>query len=74
MDNGSTDDTVAIAERKGARVVALSQNRGFAAAVNAGILEARSDWLLILNNDVDLDSGWLETALLTPRGKSRCIS
>jgi GT2 family glycosyltransferase len=70
VDNGSTDDTVAIAERKGARVVALSQNRGFAAAVNAGILEARSDWLLILNNDVDLDPGWLETALNAAREES----
>jgi GT2 family glycosyltransferase len=70
VDNGSTDDTMSVAERKGARVVALSQNRGFAGAVNAGIMESRFDWLLLLNNDVDLNPDWLETAINTAREES----
>jgi GT2 family glycosyltransferase len=70
VDNGSTDDTAAVARQAGARVIALSQNRGFAAAVNAGILESRSPWLLILNNDVDLNPDWIETALTAAREES----
>jgi GT2 family glycosyltransferase len=70
VENGSTDDTIAIAERAGARVLALGQNRGFAAAVNAGILESRSHWLFILNNDVDLNPDWLEKALRAAREES----
>ena len=37
VDNGSTDDSVALAERAGARVLQLNRNLGFAAAVNRGI-------------------------------------
>jgi GT2 family glycosyltransferase len=63
VDSGSTDDVAGVAVKAGARVVRLSENRGFAAAVNAGILESRSDWLPILNNDVELNPDWIETAL-----------
>jgi GT2 family glycosyltransferase len=63
-DNGSTDDSVALAASAGACVVRLNRNLGFAAAVNRGILEAADcDWVAILNNDVTLDSRWLETLL-----------
>ena len=37
VDNGSEDDSAAVAERAGARVVRLERNLGFAAAVNRGI-------------------------------------
>jgi GT2 family glycosyltransferase len=70
VDNGSSDNTAAVAARYGARVLTLPDNRGFAAAVNAGILEARSDWLLILNNDVELNADWLEIALHAARNES----
>src|SRR4029077_4969220 len=44
---------------------------GFAAAVNRGIEAARSDWVAILNNDVTLNSTWLETLLsATPQDAS----
>src|SRR6266849_1366264 len=59
-DNGSTDDSAAVGERAGARVLRLGRNLGFAAAVNRGIEAARADWLAILNNDVTLDTAWLE--------------
>ncbi len=63
VDNGSTDDSVAVAERAGSRVVRLEKNLGFAAAVNRGIEAARSDWVVILNNDVTLQPDWLATIL-----------
>jgi GT2 family glycosyltransferase len=65
VDNGSTDDTAAVSEQLGATVIRLFENRGFAAAVNAGILKARFEWLFLLNNDVNLDPKWLEIALKT---------
>ena len=36
VDNASHDDTVAEVTRRGVRLIANTQNRGFAAAVNQG--------------------------------------
>jgi GT2 family glycosyltransferase len=68
VDNGSTDDSAAVAERAGAKVVRLERNLGFAAAVNRGIQTAcyesiGADWIAILNNDVMLAPDWLEQLL-----------
>ena len=63
VDNGSTDDSAAVAERAGAKVVRLERNLGFAAAVNRGIEAANADWIAILNNDVTLAPDWLATLL-----------
>jgi N-acetylglucosaminyl-diphospho-decaprenol L-rhamnosyltransferase len=43
----------------GLRLVVRSQNEGFAAGVNTGWRLARSPWLLVLNPDVDVASGFL---------------
>src|SRR5579863_9956851 len=59
-DNGSTDDSAALAERAGARVLRLGRNLGFAAAVNRGVMETRPAWVAVLNNDVTLEPRWLE--------------
>ena len=63
VDNGSTDDSVAVAERAGARVIRLDRNLGFAPAVNRGIHSTQVDWIAILNNDVTLAPDWLEQLL-----------
>jgi GT2 family glycosyltransferase len=63
VDNGSTDDSVTLAESHGAQVLRLGRNLGFAAAVNRGIEAARTDWVAILNNDVTLDPTWLARLL-----------
>jgi GT2 family glycosyltransferase len=63
VDNGSTDDSVQVAERAGARAVRLGKNLGFAAAVNRGVTESQSDWIAVLNNDVTLSADWLATLL-----------
>ena len=65
VDNGSTDDTAALAERLGAELIRFPENRGFAPAINAGIQRARGNWVLILNNDVSLQPDWLEVLLAT---------
>ncbi len=65
VDNGSTDDSRALATSLGARVLPLGENLGFAAAVNRGIESTAADWIAILNNDVILAPDWLERLLDT---------
>jgi glycosyltransferase involved in cell wall biosynthesis len=55
-DNGSTDDSAAIAVSYGAQVVPVPQ-RGFGAACHAGLLAARSDIVAIMDADASFDPG-----------------
>lgn len=52
VDNASTDDSAAVAESRGARVVRLSDNRGFSAANNAGLKIAQGRYIAFVNPDV----------------------
>lgn len=54
VDNGSTDGAPEMARSRGARVIAMGRNAGFAAAVNCGIQEAVGEWVAVLNSDVEL--------------------
>ncbi|MGH9629610.1 MAG: glycosyltransferase family 2 protein [Bryobacteraceae bacterium] len=60
VDNGSRDGSPELARAESARVIAFEENKGFAAAVNRGIRESRSELIAILNNDVTLAPDWLE--------------
>lgn len=51
VDTGSTDDTVEIARRAGARVEFFPWTGDFAAARNASIEYATADWILCLDAD-----------------------
>jgi glycosyltransferase involved in cell wall biosynthesis len=53
-DNGSRDDSVAIAERLGARVVRVAE-RGYGAALHAGIEAARGSWVVMGDADDSYD-------------------
>ena len=55
-DNGSTDDSAAIAASYGARVVHVPQ-RGFGAACHAGLLAASSDIVCVMDADASFDPG-----------------
>jgi len=54
VDNGSTDGAAELARRRGARVIPMGRNAGFACALNRGIRESRSEWIAALNSDVEL--------------------
>jgi len=64
VDNGSTDGTrelLADAAERDPRlsILGLPENRGFAAACNAGLERARGDVLILLNNDTVVTRGWI---------------
>ncbi|MCC6762292.1 MAG: glycosyltransferase family 2 protein [Chitinophagaceae bacterium] len=53
-DNGSTDDSVAIATAAGARVVHVT-TKGYGAALHAGILAAQYEWIIFADADESYD-------------------
>ena len=59
-DNASADASRDILARDypEVRLVALSENRGFAGAANAGIRAARGEIVALLNNDTEADPHW----------------
>lgn len=58
-DGGSTDTTVAVAERQGADVVQAERGRGLQlAAGGAAALRSGCPWLLFLHADTRLQEGW----------------
>jgi GT2 family glycosyltransferase len=59
VDNGSTDNSAAVAKTAGAQVISLGANLGFAVAVNRGIREVTAEYVAIMNNDVTLPPEWL---------------
>jgi glycosyltransferase involved in cell wall biosynthesis len=60
VDNGSTDDTVAVAMAAGATVV-HEPRRGYGAAVHAGLLAATADYVCVLDADGSLPPEVLPT-------------
>jgi GT2 family glycosyltransferase len=59
VDNGSTDGAPDLARSRGARIIPMGRNVGFAAAVNRGIREAACEWIAVLNSDVELAPDYL---------------
>jgi GT2 family glycosyltransferase len=66
IDNGSNDGTGAylagVQDASAAPVTVISnaRNVGFPAAINQGLLAARGEYLVLLNNDAVVTDGWLE--------------
>jgi polysaccharide pyruvyl transferase CsaB len=65
VDNGSTDGTRELLERERERLhprlrtILNAENRGFAAACNAGLAAATGEYLVLLNNDTVVTRGAL---------------
>lgn len=71
VDNNSSDDTAAVAERFAARLplrTVREAQQGLAVARNRGIAESRGDVLLFVDDDVRLDDHWLRAYLDAFRG------
>ena len=61
VDNGSTDETIAFLETvPNATIIRNSENRGFAAGNNQGMIAAKGEYILLLNNDTVVTPEWLK--------------
>ena len=62
VDDGSTDNTVEFLKEKfpDVKTNRLEKNRGFAAAVNRGVADASYEWVLLLNNDVEVSENLID--------------
>ena len=69
VDNGSEDGSVAFVREHFpfVKCLALPENRGFSAAVNAGIKACSSPWLFLLNNDAEVEEHCLERLIAATR-------
>ena len=59
VDDGSSDGTRALLERRGVRSLRLDPPRGLNPARNAGIAAAASDLVALTDDDVRAPAGWL---------------
>jgi GT2 family glycosyltransferase len=62
VDNGSEDGSVAFLREEwpSVHVIDVGHNSGFASAVNQGIEAASSEFIVLLNNDIELDPHWMQ--------------
>lgn len=67
VDNASDDGTAELMRERFSQLdyLELSENRGFGAGVNAGVAAGDGEAIVLVNNDVDVDPGFL-AALLAP--------
>lgn len=66
VDNGSSDDSVEMAEQDFSgcgkfelKIIRNNNNRGFCAANNQGFSASHSEFIALLNNDAEADPAWL---------------
>ena len=69
VDNGSTDGSSAFiaANFSWVRIIELSDNFGFSKAVNVGIEASRTPYVLLLNNDTEVEKNFVEEMLAAIR-------
>jgi glycosyltransferase involved in cell wall biosynthesis len=63
VDDGSTDDSVAVAERLGVKVVHTGRNQGAAAARNLGVARTTGEILVFVDSDVAIYPESIEVAV-----------
>jgi GT2 family glycosyltransferase len=65
VDDASTDDAQAYVEQSwpAVRWLGTTDNRGITATMARAVASAQTDYVAVLNNDVELDSRWLEELL-----------
>ena len=64
-DNGSTDDSLSVLTNEFAsvRTIVLDKNYGFAEGYNKAIEQIDSEYVVLLNSDVEVSADWLQPLL-----------
>ncbi len=62
IDNASTDNSVDLLEEwfPEISVISLNKNYGFAEGYNRGLKDVQSEYIALLNSDVEVEKGWLD--------------
>src|SRR5260370_21990250 len=63
VDNGSSDESIDVAVKAGARVIELRENSAFCRPGSEGIRAAPGDWTAIFTNDVSVAEECLQPPL-----------
>ena len=76
VDNGSTDGSSAFiaANFSWVRIIELYDNFGFSKAVNVGIEASRTPYVLLLNNDTEVEKNFVEEMLAAIRRHKNAFS
>lgn len=76
VDNGSKDQSIVDAKElfPQVRYILLDRNYGFCRAVNEGIQAAHTEYVLLLNNDTEVRSGFVEKLLRRIKKSPRIFS
>ena len=61
VDNGSTDNSVALVQEQypEVKLIRLLENTGFCKAVNEGIIASQTDYVILLNNDTEVEADFV---------------
>ena len=64
-DNGSTDDSLEVLHKEfpSVKTIVLDTNYGFAKGYNKAIEQVESEYVVLLNSDVEVTEGWLSPLL-----------
>ena len=64
-DNGSTDESLKVLRKEfpSVKTIVLDRNYGFAEGYNRAIEQVDSEYVVLLNSDVEVPEGWLEPLL-----------
>ena len=64
-DNGSTDSSLQVLAKEfpSVRTIVLDRNYGFAEGYNRAIAQVTSEYVVLLNSDVEVTEGWLDPLL-----------
>ena len=64
-DNGSTDDSLEVLAKEfpSVKTIVLDTNYGFAEGYNKAIEQVESEYVVLLNSDVEVTEGWLSPLL-----------
>ena len=78
VDNGSTDESLAIAQsyqgRPGYTLIQNDTNTGFSHAVNQGIRAAKGEYVALFNNDAFAEPDWLENLIAAAEQDKRIFA
>ena len=75
VDNGSTDGSLEYLDTfPGVRVIAMDKNYGFCRAVNEGIRAADSEYVILLNNDTQVEPDFAKELLAAIKSDEKIFS